>query len=200
MGRNAVDPVYEEGKVPFEMDEATVVTEGNKEGNDVAIIACGEMVKPAKDAAEILKRKGIHASVLDMYCVKPLDEEAVIRAARKAKAVLTVEEHSPFGGDQKASVPVQPLLRHYAGTVRDLLRQRQIHGYLLRHFRPEDIRRQRDSRGILHIGHHAEHVQDLRHRRDPRSGCPEKKDHSDIPLGRETSRLKKEDSGYISSL
>lgn len=98
VGRNAVDPVYEEGNVPFEMDRATVVTEGSKEGNDVAIIACGEMVKPAKDAAEILKRKGIHASVLDMYCVKPLDEEAVIRAARKAKAVLTVEEHAPFGG------------------------------------------------------------------------------------------------------
>lgn len=98
VGRNAVDPVYEEGNVPFEMDRATVVTEGSKEGNDVAIIAYGEMVKPAKDAAEILKRKGIHASVLDMYCVKPLDEEAVIRAARKAKAVLTVEEHAPFGG------------------------------------------------------------------------------------------------------
>ncbi len=98
VGRNAVDPVYEEGNVPFEMDRATVVTEGSKEGNDVAIIACGEMVKPAKDAAEILKRKGIHASVLDMYCVKPLDEEAVIRAARNAKAVLTVEEHAPFGG------------------------------------------------------------------------------------------------------
>ena len=98
VGRNAVDPVYEEGNVSFEMDRATVVTEGSKEGNDVAIIACGEMVKPAKDAAEILKRKGIHASVLDMYCVKPLDEEAVIRAAQNAKAVLTVEEHAPFGG------------------------------------------------------------------------------------------------------
>lgn len=94
VGRNAVDPVYEEGNVPFKMDKATVVCEGS----DVAIIACGEMVKPAKDAAELLKEQGISASVIDMYCVKPLDQEAVVKAAQNAKAVLTVEEHSPFGG------------------------------------------------------------------------------------------------------
>lgn len=94
VGRNAVDPVYEEGNVPFEMDKATVVCEGT----DVAIIACGEMVKPAKDAAELLKEQGISASVIDMYCVKPLDQEAVVKAAQNAKAVVTVEEHSPFGG------------------------------------------------------------------------------------------------------
>lgn len=98
VGRNAVDPTYEEGNVPFEMDHATVVTEGNLDGNDVAIIACGEMVKPAKDAAEILKAEGISASVLDMYCIKPLDEEAIVRMAGNAKAVFTVEEHAPFGG------------------------------------------------------------------------------------------------------
>ena len=80
------------------MDHATVVTEGNTNGNDVAIIACGEMVKPAKDAARLLKAEGISASVLDMYCIKPLDEEAIVRMAGNAKAVLTVEEHAPFGG------------------------------------------------------------------------------------------------------
>lgn len=94
VGRNAVDPTYEEGNVPFEMDKATVICEGT----DVAIIACGEMVKPAKDAAAILAEQGISATVLDMYCVKPLDTEAVIKAAKNAKAVLTVEEHAPFGG------------------------------------------------------------------------------------------------------
>ena len=94
VGRNAVDPTYEEGNVPFEMDKATVICEGT----DVTIIACGEMVKPAKDAAAILAEQGISATVLDMYCVKPLDTEAVIKAATNAKAVLTVEEHAPFGG------------------------------------------------------------------------------------------------------
>lgn len=94
VGRNAVDPVYEEGNVSFEMDKATIV----KEGEDAVIIACGEMVKPAKDAALLLEQEGIHAAVIDMYCVKPLDEETVRKAASKVKGVVTVEEHAPFGG------------------------------------------------------------------------------------------------------
>ncbi len=94
VGRNAVDDVYEEGNVPFQMDKATVVCEGS----DAAIIACGEMVKPAKDAAELLKAEGISVGVVDMYCVKPLDTEAIVKAASGAKAVVTVEEHAPFGG------------------------------------------------------------------------------------------------------
>lgn len=94
VGRNAVEDVYEEGNVPFEMDRAAFVAEGT----DVAIIACGEMVKPAVDAAALLKEQGISASVVDMYCVKPLDKEAILRAASNAKAVVTVEEHAPFGG------------------------------------------------------------------------------------------------------
>ena len=94
MGRNAVDDVYEEGDVSFEMDKATFVTEGT----DVAIIACGEMVKPSVDAAAILEEKGISVTVVDMYCLKPLDTEAVVKAASNAKAVITVEEHAPFGG------------------------------------------------------------------------------------------------------
>lgn len=94
VGRNAVDDVYEEGNVPFEMDKATVICEGT----DVALIACGEMVKPCVEAAKLLKEQGISATVVDMYCVKPLDQEAVIRAAQNAKVVITAEEHAPYGG------------------------------------------------------------------------------------------------------
>jgi len=94
VGRNAVEPIYDEATISFEMDRAMVVTEGQ----DVAIIACGEMVKPAKDAAELLKSKGIMARVLDMYCVKPIDEAAVIKAAKETKAIVTVEEHTIYGG------------------------------------------------------------------------------------------------------
>ena len=94
VGRNPVEDVYTENDCPFEMDKATVICEGT----DVAIIACGEMVKPAVDAAELLKADGISATVLDMYCVKPLDREAVVKAAQNAKVVITVEEHAPFGG------------------------------------------------------------------------------------------------------
>lgn len=94
VGRNPVEDVYEEGNVPFEMDKATVLAEGT----DIAIIACGEMVKPAADAAKILEEKGIHAAIVDMYCIKPLDKETIIKIASAAKAVITVEEHAPFGG------------------------------------------------------------------------------------------------------
>lgn len=94
VGRNPVEDVYTEDDCPFQMDKATLV----RDGEDVLLVACGEMVKPAVDAAEILEKSGISASVLDMYCVKPLDREAIVRQASKAKAVVSVEEHSPFGG------------------------------------------------------------------------------------------------------
>lgn len=94
VGRNPVEDVYSESNCPFVMDKATILAEGN----DVAIIACGEMVKPAVDAAGLLREKGISASVIDMYCVKPLDKEAIMKAAGRAKAVITVEEHAPYGG------------------------------------------------------------------------------------------------------
>ena len=61
------------------MDRATVHGDLEAE-NDVAIIACGEMVRPALEAAKILQEKGIKAVVADMYCVKPLDQDTVIKA------------------------------------------------------------------------------------------------------------------------
>ena len=94
LGRNPVEDIYEEGSVPFEMDRATVLCEGT----DVLLVACGEMVKPAKDAAALLAAGGVSAGVLDMYCVKPLDREGLLSAAAGKKLVVTVEEHAPFGG------------------------------------------------------------------------------------------------------
>ncbi|MDQ0204985.1 transketolase family protein [Pectinatus haikarae] len=94
VGRNAVEDVYEEGNVPFTLGKSVLV----KDGSDVTLIACGEMVKPAKDAAELLAAEGISARVLDMYCVKPIDEEAVIKAAKETKGIITIEEHTLYGG------------------------------------------------------------------------------------------------------
>ena len=94
LGRNPVEDVYEEGNVPFEMNRATEV----RQGSDVLLVACGEMVRPALDAAELLAAEGISAGLLDMYCVKPLDTESLLRAARGKKLIVTVEEHAPFGG------------------------------------------------------------------------------------------------------
>lgn len=94
VGRNPVEDIYSEENTPFVMDKATVLAEGS----DVLLVACGEMVKPAYDAVALLKEKGISAGLLDMYCVKPLDREAIVEAAKKVKLVVIVEEHSPFGG------------------------------------------------------------------------------------------------------
>ncbi len=94
VGRNAVEDIYDEKNCPFELNKANFLCEGN----DAAIIACGEMVHPAYEAAKLLEKEKIYVSVLDMYCVKPLDRDAVIQAAQTSKVVITVEEHAPFGG------------------------------------------------------------------------------------------------------
>lgn len=93
VGRNPVEDVYEEGNVPFEMDKATVL----REGKDLAIIATGEMVLAAKQAGEKLADMGIEATVIDMYCIKPLDKTAVLKAAETGR-IITVEEHVAIGG------------------------------------------------------------------------------------------------------
>ncbi len=94
VGRNPVEDVYSEDAVPFTLNKATVLAEGS----DIGIIACGEMVYEALQAVKALREAGIQASLLDMYCLKPADEEAVIRMAERCPCILTVEEHSPYGG------------------------------------------------------------------------------------------------------
>ncbi|HHX36525.1 MAG TPA: transketolase family protein [Clostridiaceae bacterium] len=94
VGRNPVPDVYSEDDVPFSMDKATI----HDYGDDILIVATGEMVHPAVEAAKLLKQMGIGSTVLDMYCLKPIDKQAILDGAAKAKAVITVEEHVPFGG------------------------------------------------------------------------------------------------------
>lgn len=69
-----------------------------KEGDDVAIIANGETVYPAIQAAAALKESGIEATVVSMHTIKPLDTELLSTLAKKVKAIITVEEHSVNGG------------------------------------------------------------------------------------------------------
>ena len=114
VGRNPVEDIYEEENCPFTLNKANVLCRGT----DVAIIACGEMVKPAFDAAAILAEKGISASVVDMYCVKPMDADTIIQVAKNAKAVLTVEEHAPTGG--LGSMVAQVVGEHCPRKVKNL--------------------------------------------------------------------------------
>lgn len=68
------------------------------EGSDMTVIVCGETVWHAKQAAAALAQEGLSVRVLDMQCLKPADEQAVITAAKETGLVLTVEEHSVYGG------------------------------------------------------------------------------------------------------
>ncbi len=90
--RKDVRKIYEEGS-SFEIGKAARLTEGE----DVAIIASGFCVAEALDAVEMLKAEGIHARLLDMFTWKPLDEEAVLWAA-KTGAVVTAENHNVVNG------------------------------------------------------------------------------------------------------
>lgn len=92
-GRLAVPVFHEEGH-PFTIGKGEIL----KEGCDVAIIANGLMVYEAIRAGELLEKEGIHAMVINMATVKPLDEQLVLAAAQKCKKIITCEEHSVIGG------------------------------------------------------------------------------------------------------
>lgn len=93
LGRLPV-PVYTEREAPFKIGKAITL----REGKDIAILAVGIMTYRAVQAAEILAKEGISATVINPHTIKPLDREAVIAAAKATGKVLTVEEHSVIGG------------------------------------------------------------------------------------------------------
>ena len=92
LGRIA-EPVIA-NKPKFIIGKANILSEGK----DITIVACGHMVLRALAAAEKLKEKGISSTVIDLHTPKPIDREALIKAARATGAVLTVEEHTVYGG------------------------------------------------------------------------------------------------------
>lgn len=93
VGRNKVPQIYDSND-SFSINKANIL----KQGNDVAIIACGEMVYYALLAAKELEKDNIYAMVIDMHTLKPLDEEALHKAIKETKVIITVEEHSLSGG------------------------------------------------------------------------------------------------------
>ena len=90
--RDAIPILYEKD-VHFEIGKSIQI----RQGSDVTLIAIGDMVTHALDAADQLAKEGISARVLDMHTLKPLDEEAVLLAARETGAIVTVEDHLIFG-------------------------------------------------------------------------------------------------------
>ena len=92
-GRLAVPRVFDED-YKFEIGKAVTL----KEGTDVTIIATGLMVNEAIEASKILEAEGISVELINMHTIKPLDNEAVIKAAKKTGCIVTAEEHNIIGG------------------------------------------------------------------------------------------------------
>ena len=94
VGRNAVPDVYENDDFEFEIGKSVQL----QDGNDLTIIATGETVYHALQAGKRLAAEGISTRVIDMHTLKPADTDAIVRAARETGRILTVEEHSMYGG------------------------------------------------------------------------------------------------------
>ncbi|NLP30482.1 MAG: transketolase family protein [Clostridiales bacterium] len=93
LGRAAVPKIYDDKK-DLEVGKAVKI----RAGKDYTIIATGVMVNEALIASETLKAEGIDVRVLDMHTIKPIDEEAIISAAKETKGIVTAEEHTVMGG------------------------------------------------------------------------------------------------------
>ena len=94
VGRNAVPDVYDDDNFDFELGKANMLMDGT----DLTLIGTGETVYHCLEAAKTLKKQGINARVLDMHSLKPFDREAVVKAAKETGRIVTVEEHSIYGG------------------------------------------------------------------------------------------------------
>ena len=92
-GRPKVPTIYD-GDVPFTIGKANTV----REGGDLTIIANGLMVATSLDAAALLAKEGVEARVLDMHTAKPIDEEAIKKAAEETGAIVVAEGHLANGG------------------------------------------------------------------------------------------------------
>ena len=91
--RKAVRNVYKKGS-------SFIIGQGNilKEGKDILIIAAGQLVSEALDCAEELEKEGYSVEVIDMFTIKPLDEKLLIKEAKGKSKIVTIENHSIYGG------------------------------------------------------------------------------------------------------
>ncbi len=93
LGRAAV-PVITKKEEPYTIGKANIL----RSGKDVAIVACGALVANALNAAEMLAKDGIEATIINMHTIKPLDKETLVNVAKQVNAVVTAEQHVLDGG------------------------------------------------------------------------------------------------------
>lgn len=85
--------IYDENET-FEIGKGKVL----REGKDVTIIACGVMVVEALKAADMLHEEGIEATVIDMFTIKPIDKDLIVKYSKLTKGIVTAENHNVIGG------------------------------------------------------------------------------------------------------
>lgn len=93
LSRASVPVIYNEN-LNFEIGKGIVL----REGNDVTLISTGSILSKVLAAADILKQDGVNASVIDIHTIKPIDKKLITDYAKKTKAIVTIEEHSIYGG------------------------------------------------------------------------------------------------------
>lgn len=94
LGRSKVPVIFDESSYEFEIGKGIKILDGT----DVTIIATGIMVAKALEAAEMLKKEGLVARVINIHTIKPIDKDIIIEAARETRAIVTAEEHNIIGG------------------------------------------------------------------------------------------------------
>ncbi|MCX5781922.1 MAG: transketolase family protein [Elusimicrobia bacterium] len=136
-GREAV-PIITKESAPFKIGRAETL----KEGTDVAILACGTLVYESLMAAELLAKKGISVGVINIHTVKPIDESAIIKAAKECGAIVTAEEHQVLGGFGSAVAEVlvknNPVPVEMIG-IQDTFGESGSPSELMSHFHLKDV-------------------------------------------------------------
>jgi len=141
VGRNAVPNVYENENVEYKIGKANVLLDGD----DLTIIGTGETVFHCLEAGKKLHEKGIKARVIDMHTLKPFDEEIVKKAALETGKIITVEEHSIYGGLGGAVAEIVSQSAPAKLKILGIPDENSIHATPLRIFKHYGI----DTEGIL---------------------------------------------------
>lgn len=127
-------PIIYGEDIDFEIGKAITL----REGDDITIFTIGSMVYPSLVAAEILRKRGVEARVIDMHTVKPIDKDTIIKAAEETRAIITCEDHSIIGGLGSAVAEVlceNHPKRLYRIGIPDVFGESGSYQELYKHFR-----------------------------------------------------------------
>lgn len=108
----AVAPCFYGDDYRYQLGRADIL----RKGSDITLISSGIMLTQCLEAAQILKENGIEARVLNMHTIKPIDQEAIIQAARETRGIITVENHNIIGG--LGSAVAEVLAENYPAPMR----------------------------------------------------------------------------------